>query len=757
MISASGDRDKAFQTVLSAAAELPEVPALWDKAEALARELSTPQPLVQLYAIVLGGSLARDVTLEVGGARRGPSPREWSDDPTSAVPLLQRIIEVDPSCSWAFDRLKLLFDSAERWDDLFTLYDRVIAAAEGAEKVALLEDVAQIAKDFAGSSSRATGYLEQLLELKPGNTRLSASLERLYERNGSHRELVTLLRGRLPSISPEAAQETRARVIRLLLDELKDGAQALESIEELVEHEDVLRVPGVDPTALLERVLAVATPGETARPRARLGATGGRQEQPDPPARRRVPQGARTTMAPTAPPTRVRMLEIEIETMTALPDLVRRHREIAALHKERRGARPGARSRSVAGDARAGLGDAPRGSRSDGGAGWGQYHRFAEVLVAAGGDHARHQPARGALAAGSARLLRNVSGTSLGRSICSSRSSGWCRADAMRLDATRRLDALLSRAGRELERLDVLERLARLEPDAETKKKALGDAAALATRHDLVDRAVQSWEARLTADPEDRPGARRPRRSLREGAAAGGRCWGRSSVAPVWRDRHRSSAPTACAWRWCCRASWGETQQAIETWRAIEVAFGANVETTEALSALLRGAGQWKALAQLLEAAASRADGPFARAPLLRELGDVWRENLGDPEKAVTSYEAALVADPTNDLARRGMERLATDVTQRTRAVRALYNSGIASSDWARVLDLTDARMETAATEADVVAVLEEAAVIAEERREDPARAFSLWRRAFVRASGAPRRRGARWRDWRRSPANGTG
>jgi tetratricopeptide (TPR) repeat protein len=729
VISASGDRDKAFETVLSAAAELPAVPALWDKAEALARELSTPQPLVQLYEIVLGGSLARDVTLEVG-ERAVAFAEEWSDDPNSAVPLLQRIIEVDPSCSWAFDRLKLLFDAAERWDDLFTLYDRVIAAAEGAEKVALLEDVAQIAKDFAGISSRATGYLEQLLELKPGNTRLSASLERLYERNGSHRELVTLLRGRIPSISPEAAQETRARVIRLLLDELKDGAQALESIEELVEHEDVLKVPGVDPTALLERVLAVATPGETARPpRASVPPIVAKnnliRQRAAAFLKERYYDGADRTSD------RVRMLEIEIETMTALPDLVRRHREIAALHKGL-GVPEQALGHEVALVMLEPASETHRADLEATAEQVGQYHRFAEVLVGAA-ETTLDINLRAALSLRAARAYSERLGDEPRAIDLFLAVERMVPPDAMRLDATRRLDALLARAGRELERLDVLERLARLEPEAETKKKALGDAAALATRHGLVDRAVQSWEARLTANPEDRA-ALDGLVDLFENAqrwqpllGALERRAGLAGPAPEQRaDRVRMAV--------VLQRELGETQQAIETWRSIEVAFGANVETTEALSALLRGAGQWKALAQLLDAAATRADSPATRAPLLRELGDVWRENLGDPEKAVTSYEAALVADPTNELARLGMERLASDATQRTRAVRALYNAGVASSDWARVLDLTDARMETAATEADVVAVLEEAAHLAEERREDPARAFSLWRRAFVRA-----------------------
>ena len=126
------------------------------------------------------------------------------------------MVEIDATDAWGFDRLKLIFDSSERWDDLFALYDRAIAAASGGRRIELLEDAAQVAKDFANRSERAIGYLEQLIALRP-DARLATSLERLYERHGRHRELVWLLYTRIPQLGAREAQAARARIAGILL------------------------------------------------------------------------------------------------------------------------------------------------------------------------------------------------------------------------------------------------------------------------------------------------------------------------------------------------------------------------------------------------------------------------------------------------------------------------------------------------------------------------------------------------------------
>ena len=64
--------------------------------------------------------------------------------------------------------------------------------------------------------------------------RLSAALERLYERHGCHRELIGLLGNRLPQLTHDDAQRERARIAALWLDELGDASSALIVIEDII-------------------------------------------------------------------------------------------------------------------------------------------------------------------------------------------------------------------------------------------------------------------------------------------------------------------------------------------------------------------------------------------------------------------------------------------------------------------------------------------------------------------------------------------
>ena len=164
-----GNLEAAIATAVRAAREMPEVPPLWDRVEELARSLGRPDEVAALYEDVLARSLGRDQALSIG-ERAVQFYEEWFEDSGRVVRILERVLELDPTADWAFDRLKLLLDSSERWDDLFALYDRALDSATGKKRANLLEDAAQTAKDFADRPDRAILYLEQLHELRPGDS-----------------------------------------------------------------------------------------------------------------------------------------------------------------------------------------------------------------------------------------------------------------------------------------------------------------------------------------------------------------------------------------------------------------------------------------------------------------------------------------------------------------------------------------------------------------------------------------------------------
>ena len=96
---------------MRAAREMPDVPRLWDRAEELARTLGRPGEVAALYEEVLARALGREQALSIG-ERAVQFYEEWFEDPARVVRILERVLELDPTADWAFDRLKLLLDSA---------------------------------------------------------------------------------------------------------------------------------------------------------------------------------------------------------------------------------------------------------------------------------------------------------------------------------------------------------------------------------------------------------------------------------------------------------------------------------------------------------------------------------------------------------------------------------------------------------------------------------------------------------------------
>jgi tetratricopeptide (TPR) repeat protein len=278
-----GGLEAAMATALRAARELPREAALWDQAEELARALARPEGMAALYEEVLSPALPREETL-ILGERAVRFHEEWFEDSAGVVRVLDRVLEVDPTADWAFDRLKLLLDAAERWDDLFALYDRALKAATGPQRVALLEDAAQTAKDFADRPDRAIPYLEQLAKLRPEDATLTAALERLYERQGRYRELIDLLAARLPDLRGDEARRARARVAALWLDELANPDAALEALEPILDHAAQTAGAPVDPWPLLERILAASPLAAAAERRSSIPATGDADRSPPAPS-----------------------------------------------------------------------------------------------------------------------------------------------------------------------------------------------------------------------------------------------------------------------------------------------------------------------------------------------------------------------------------------------------------------------------------------------------------------------------------------
>jgi len=734
-----GRHAEAYEVALDACRELPKNPAFWDRAESLAQKLSSPEPLAKLYEQVLGGDLPKEEAIELG-QRAVAFHEEWFEDTNRIVKILQRVLEIDPDDTWAFDRLKLIFDAEERWDDLFALYDRAAQSTDRERRIEVLEEAAQVAKDFANHSKRAIGYFERLLELEPGSARLEAALERLYDREGCYRELVLLLGSRVAALPHEQAQKERARIAGLWLSELSDASSAIIVVEDMlsnqVEGEDL----GVDVVDLLERILAAAE--RTAQVRESIAPPPpGRHDSYAPMAKKRglvrqraaallkeryVVKGHEADLA--------RMLEVELEAIKNKKKRIEHHEQIAELY--------------------AGLGDDTRAiehvielvllepevpahrteleaiaERT------GRYDRLAEVLVSAANDTQDDALQVELLMHAGVTMKEKIGDATRAIDLFFRILSVSPIADAMLLRACREVEPLLAQAGRREDRLDVLEKLAMLEEDAGTRMHVLGEAARLATELEKDDRAIWAWQGRLATaprDPESIDGlvvlfdkAERWRelidvldkRARLEGPDARSPNERRTDHVRIARIQSDELAANA---------------EAISSWQEIESLFGQSEESTRALATLYRATSQWNDLAKLLVRAAAHREAGSARAEILHELGDVQRVELKSPADAIASYEKALENDPRNLGSRAGLVAMLEDKERRADVVRVLLTAYNAADDWSLVLDLTEHRLSSAEGTSAQIAILMEAAGIAEMRARDANAAFALVRRALL-------------------------
>ncbi len=125
-------------------------------------------------------------------------------------------------------RLTMGLTDAERWDELFALYDAASEALEDPEaKARLLEEAAQAAKDFAERPERAVDYYERLAALRPEDDRLAETLERLLRRLGRWDALIERWRRRLPAPELDEGLTERLRLAEALVEHGGDAGGAV--------------------------------------------------------------------------------------------------------------------------------------------------------------------------------------------------------------------------------------------------------------------------------------------------------------------------------------------------------------------------------------------------------------------------------------------------------------------------------------------------------------------------------------------------
>ncbi len=684
----------------------PSDDAAWEELDEVARSTEHPESVSRVYRDILRRDLPGEL-LETLGKRAVAFHDEWYEDPEHAIGILQRVLTAVPSAEWAFERLSLLLTMAERWDDLLAVYDAALATCTDREKKkALLDEAARIAKDFAGSTDRAIFYLKQLVPLRPEDAQLASSLERRLTLQKRYRDLIDVWTARLGVLSPAEVLATRVRIAEAWLERLSEAGTALVVVRQVLASEG----GEIAAAKLLERIGTHATaPLQTRREAlALLKERFAAADRSDDVVRtialsldvaelpeERIALRAEATRRLSLAERYAEAVEHAAEWLVLSP--VRDVKEQLADLAERAGAHEKYADALVRAAS----------ATTDGSV-------RVEFLTSAGDVRARElDDATGAIALYTQVLDDpDVDDQSL-------------------LDVARRLAALLVGEEHEKQRLDVIERLSVLEPEAADRRHALGEAATLAEKLGNTDHALELWRRRLGQDGKDEEalGATVDILEAHERWEALVAALERRHDAITDAARRRADLVRIAE---VYRANLGNLPAAIDTFRRVESEFGANVETMDALADLSASAGRWSDVTALLRAAAEQTDDDDRRANHLARMGDVYRLRRDEPVRAVEAYREALDILPAHAGAREGLHALLDDAEAGASAVEALAKAYTSALEWQALLELVERRLKLAVDDAFRRDVLLEAARILENEGFDPSSALSYVRRAFA-------------------------
>lgn len=694
----------ALSAAIDAAKREPAKAANWDLVEELVDNAQRPSDVRALFQNVLAKKDLNASTASQVGQRAVRFYEAWYGEDSVELPqLLARVLEIDPSAQWAFERMTVALTVAERWDDLLAAYDRAIERADQtARRMKLLDEAAQAAKDFAAAPDRAIGYMNQLFALDPDNAALAASLERLLERQGRWRDLIDLWGSRIELQPAKQQRETRLRMAACLLDSLQDYPAALAQIELVLKDAPEYK-PSYD---LLEKVLGAqaAQPEQRRRALSLLKDYFQKRQKP-----RDVVAVLEQGLAFASDAERRALLRELVERWLDLHEDARAMQSQAALlviepmPKER--------------DALRALAERTR-----------DFERYATALVEAAAA-CPEVATRVELLAEAARLREETLGQLAPAIELYQRVfEAGAGADAT-VQAGRRLVRLLEQTDRERETLDVLSRMSELEPVDAVRRSMLGKVAQLAEKLGDKERAQRAWRARVVDDGSDVEALE----ALIQSAARD-----KDHASLVKLLTQRTLAPSAAHQRrsdliWLARVYADQLQQlapAIDAWRQVSTQYGEDAEVVTELTDLLSRAERWPELAELLNHAAASEVVRFTE--LQTQLGDAYRERLGKPEDAVKRYRVALQVDAAHARARVGQLALLDNERCRALAVGSLAEAYAQTDEWQNTLSLVEQRLLTLEAPAAQAEVLAEAAALWEERGRDLSKALACYRRAFT-------------------------
>jgi tetratricopeptide (TPR) repeat protein len=699
-----GAAGTAFEVILRALNEFPADLELWGRGAELAARSGRPTDLAEAYRLHLvanrsAADRALPEAVEIELCERAASLHdEQLGDPEGAMPYLDRVLAVDPTNIPAFNRLKQILTSAERWAELEELYEKAAqGTTDGRDRIELLNEVALIAEEIMGDAAKAIGYYERILALDPVYVAALDAVEKLYEREERWKDLALLLERRLEMSSSEEALDIKLALGRLYVDRLHDPSLAIGHLE------DVLAGREADTEArkLVERLLDV---GSLRLRAARI-------------LEHVYEAGEETKQL-------VRVLEIRREGASSegeRRDLLRR---ISILRDDGLHDDLGAFASLAELVPLEPEDDSLRQRFVEIGRRLADHEKVAAVLTTAA-DVSSSPSTRGEILMAVAHIYEDMLEDEARAEVVYKRVLGIDPADAgLVIPAAQALGRIYASRARHADLAGALAIEVRLEADAVRRRDLYERIGGLyETVLEEPEKAIDAWRARLTEDETDTTAlAALERLYERTGHH-------RELVAVLRKREHAETAGderrrTMTKTAETLADKLGDVPEAIGAWRAVLDEFGPERATLAALERLYEKAERWSDLAETLEVDLSLAEETDARLDLHARLGDVRRLHQGDLPGALDSYRQALQLDPASARCRAALEALLDVADARREAaetLRPLYEADGAAERLLRVLEIQAATTEDATER---LATLQTSLRTAEGPLSDSSRAF---------------------------------
>ncbi|MFB6262602.1 MAG: tetratricopeptide repeat protein [Bradymonadaceae bacterium] len=171
------------------------------------------------------------------------------DEPEEALDAYRQILEVDPSDLLALERLERIYESEERWEDLIrVLEQKVDATYDPDEVVDINARIAEVYEEELDQFDRAVEAWEDLLDVDqdlpmdrlvldvdPENERALESLEELYLESEQWDRLLDVCQRQLSAThDPEEQEEIHGKIASVYEDRLGEIERAIDAYDEIL-------------------------------------------------------------------------------------------------------------------------------------------------------------------------------------------------------------------------------------------------------------------------------------------------------------------------------------------------------------------------------------------------------------------------------------------------------------------------------------------------------------------------------------------